>query len=223
MTNFRDNLKKAFNEAFSINDLYGGNRYDAKILKEIDPNDGAETDDDTENLDDPTVDATPEPEENTKETDVTDDVADTSDDSSSDVEEPASPGEPKERPEPEEIEPPTPITPIETPEQKVNRLYSDTGDVDADYSVTSESNIRLAKFKFDNAGIVLDKVLTEDDLKGGISTKDIENRLTPEQTEIYKEKNKELRKKYPLIDKREKMCLIHNARIPMTKRDVQFY
>jgi hypothetical protein len=224
MGNFRDSLKKAFNEGFSVSDLYGADKYSPVILKEIDPNKGDEEPkpvddedlgdpipDDPEMKNDPSMDPPDDPE------DVTSDDTDTSDDKSKD-----STDEPKKRPEPEEITPPEPITPVETPDQKVTRLYTDTGDVDVDYSITSESNIRLAKFKFDNAGIVLDKVLSEDDLKGGISVKDIENRLTPAQTDLYKEKNRELRKKYPLIDKREKMILIHNAKVPMTKRDEKY-
>jgi hypothetical protein len=214
MKNFRDSLKKAFNEGFSVSDIYGAGAksYSPVILKEIDPNDdvGDPIPDDPEMNDDPSNDP--------KDDDVTPDDKNTSDDSKPED----SKDEPKKRPEPEEITPPEPITPVETPDQKVTRLYTDTGDVDVDYSITSENNIRLAKFKFDNAGIVLDKVLSEDDLKGGISTKDIENRLTPAQTDLYKEKNRELRKKYPLIDKREKMVLIHNANVPMSKRDEKY-
>lgn len=226
MNNFRDSLKRTFNERFSVSDLYGADKYSPIILKEIDPNDST-SDDDLGNpvQDDPEMKDDPS---NDPKDDVSSDDKDASDDKDpSDSKDPTADTEPtddkpKKRPEPEEITPPDPITPVETPDQKVTRMYTDTGDVNVDYSITSESNIRLAKFKFDNAGIVLDKVLSEDDLKGGISTKDIENRLTPAQTDLYKEKNRELRKKYPLIDKREKMILIHNSNVPMSKRDEKY-
>ncbi len=225
MVNFRDNLKRAFVEGFSVDKLYASHKYNAKILKEIDPNT-----DDQEDLDlnDPTDDAS---QETGKKTDIPtgdQDVSDSPKSSSDEIETSIEPdnepdkNDPKKRPEPEEITPPEPITPIETPEQKIERMFQDTGDVDIDYANTNENNIRLATFKFENAGIVLDKVLSEDDLKGGISVRDIENRLTPEQTDLFKSKNKELRRKYPLIDKREKMCLIYNAHVPMTKRDDQY-
>lgn len=216
MVNFRENLKKVLIEGFSVNDLYAGTRYNSGVFKEIDPND--DTVDTNTDLNDPSADATPTDTKIDKPVDDADTTEKKPEDSSTDSDKDA----PKKRPTPDEIEPVAPLKPIETPEQKVNRLYSDTGDVDADYSITSESNIRLSKFKFDNAGIKLDKILTEDDLANGISCKDVENRLTPAQAELYKEKNKELRKKYPLIDKREKMCLIHNARISMSKRNEKY-
>lgn len=226
MGNFRENLKKTFVEGFTVDQLYASNKYNAKILKEIDPNTDSDKEEDL-NLNDPTGEI-PDDSDKTAEDSEKDSDVSSSDDSSSDdnkkSDEPnqQSEKEPRKRPEPAEITPPEPITPIETPEQKIERLYTDTGDVDIDYANTNENNIRLSKFKFDNAGIVLDKVLSEDDLKGGISIRDIENRLTPEQTDLYRAKNKELRKKYPLIDKREKMCLIYNAHVPMTKRDEKY-
>lgn len=232
MGNFRDNLKKAFVEGFTVDQLYASHKYNAKILKEIDPNTSDDENAEDLDLNDPTEDA---PDETGKETGKKDEapagddsVSDSPEAGSDDVETSVEPdnepdkNEPKKRPTPDEITPPTPITPIETPEQKIERMFTDTGDVDIDYANTNENNIRLASFKFENAGIVLDKVLTEDDLKGGISVRDIENRLTPEQTDLFKSKNKELRRKYPLIDKREKMCLIYNAHVPMTKRDEQY-
>jgi len=218
MSNLRDNLKRSFSEGFTVDKLYAADKYNAKILKEIDPNTDQDDEEDldlndpVDDLEDPSDQDTVSPEE-----DGTSDEtpAETASDESPD-------DEPKKRPVPDEITPPIPITPIETPEQKVERLYIDSGEVNTDYSNTNESNIRLAKFKFDNAGIVLDKVLNEDDLNDGISVKDIENRLTPEQSDLYRMKNKELRKRYPLIDKREKMCLIHNAHIPFSKRDESY-
>lgn len=220
---FRDNLKKAFNEGFSVSDIYGSGRetFKPKILKEIDPNTSDDAGEADLDLNDPTDDADAPPAEE-PETKTDEPVGEEPIDEPAEPEDKAEPGEPKKRPVPDEITPPAPIVPIETPDQKVQRMYTDTGDVDYDYSNTNENNIRLATFKFDNSGIVLDKILTEDDLAGGISSKDIENRLTPEQTDLYRTKNIELRKKYPLIDKREKMCLIHNAHVPMTKRDEQY-
>jgi hypothetical protein len=235
--NFRNLLKNAFfKEGFTVSDIYGSNnspKYKPEILREIDPDDKKEPENDqspqkdndtpqsdTASPDDPLDNNSPSPEQSSngageeKEKGPDDTSATGGNGQDNKEQQPERP-----RPKPDPITPPEPIKTVETPEQKVVRLYTDTGDADTDYSNTSENNIRLGKFKFDNAGLKLDKVLTEDDLEGGISTKDIENRLTPEQHELYKEKNKELRKKYPLIDMREKMCLIHNAHIPFTKRD----
>lgn len=228
---FRDNLRKAFNEGFSVADIYGAGRetFKPKILKEIDPNTSDDAGEADLDLNDPTEDETGQTtgqnDASPEGDDAVSDVPEGVSDDKSETDEPdkkQDTNEPKKRPVPDEITPPAPIVPIETPEQKVQRMYTDTGDVDYDYSNTNENNIRLATFKFDNAGIVLDKILTEDDLAGGISSKDIENRLTPDQADLYRTKNIELRKKYPLIDKREKMCLIHNAHVPMTKRDEQY-
>ena len=112
-------------------------------------------------------------------------------------------------------EPPAPPEPEETPEQKVTKMFSDTGDVDEDYSLSNENNIRLEKFKFTNAGIDLKKLIPEDDQKSGISTKDVANLLTPSQRDMLKDKNRELRKQYPLMDKREKNLIIHNSNVPI--------
>ena len=236
--NFRSILKKAFNEGFTVSDIYGSNNspnYKPKILKEIDPNtsdddtekepenDATKKDNDTPKSDtaspDNPLDGNSPPTEQPSDGKGEEKAKGSSDEAPGDNGQDSKAQPERPRPKPDPITPPEPIKTVETPEQKVVRLYTDTGDADTDYSNTSENNIRLGKFKFDNAGLKLDKVLTEDDLDGGISTKDIENRLTPEQHELYKEKNKELRKKYPLIDMREKMCLIHNAHIPFTKRD----
>lgn len=115
-------------------------------------------------------------------------------------------------------EPPTPEAPPEpekTPDQKVTEMFADTGDVDVDYSLTNENNIRLEKFKFVNAGIDLNTMIPEDDKKSGISTKEIVNLLTPSQRDMLKDKNRELRKKYPLMDKREKYVILHNSNVPI--------
>lgn len=221
MGNFRENLKKTFVEGFTVDQLYASNKYNAQILKEIDPNTDSDKEEDL-NLNDPTGEIPDDSDKTDEDSEKDLDVSNSDDDKKSDEPDQQSEKEPRKRPKPAEITPPEPITPIETPEQKIERLYTDTGDVDVDYANTNENNIRLSKFKFDNAGIVLDKVLSEDDLKGGISIRDIENRLTPEQTDLYRAKNKELRRKYPLIDKREKMCLIYNAHVPMTKRDEKY-
>jgi hypothetical protein len=112
-------------------------------------------------------------------------------------------------------EPEAPPEPQQTPEQKVTEMFADTGDVDKDYSLTNENNIRLEKFKFVNAGIDLNTLIPEDDKKSGISTKDVANLLTPSQRDLLKDSNRELRKKYPLIDKREKYIILHNSNIPI--------
>jgi hypothetical protein len=235
INNFRENLKKAFTEGFSVNDIYAANNsknYQPKIVKEADDDldDPKEDDIDDKGDNDDINQPSKNDDSGSSDSPVSDASSDNSDvpsDSKHDNSDKEKNGEEdssgaKHRPIPEPITPPTPIQPQETPEQKVKRLYSDTGDINQDYSITSESNIRLAKFKFDNAGIKVNKVISEAELSKGISTKDIENRLTPEQNELYKEKNRELRKKYPLIDIREKMVLIHNARIPMMKRDEKY-
>jgi hypothetical protein len=129
--------------------------------------------------------------------------------------------EPQETPEDNPEEPSNdapetaPVEPQETPEQKINEMFGDTDDVNSDYSLTNENNIRLEKFKFVNAGLDLEKIIPEDDLKNGISSKDVMGLLTPSQIDVLKEKTRELRKEYPLIDKREKNIIIHNSNIPM--------
>jgi hypothetical protein len=110
----------------------------------------------------------------------------------------------------------TPPEPQETPEQKITKMFADTGDVDADYGLNNENNIRLEKFKFTNAGIDLKTLIPEDDLKTGISSKEVVNLLTPSQRDLFKTKNKELRKTYPLIDTREKNIIIHNSNVPIS-------
>lgn len=112
--------------------------------------------------------------------------------------------------------PEAPPVPEETPEQKVTKMFADTGDIDEDYSLSNENNIRLEKFKFVNAGIDLKKLIPEDDQKSGISTKDVMNLLTPSQRDMLKNKNRELRKKYALMDKREKNIIVHNSNVPIS-------
>lgn len=113
----------------------------------------------------------------------------------------------------EDATPEAPPTPEETPEQKVTKMFADTGDVDSDFDLTNENNIRLEKFKFTNAGIDLKKLIPEDDQKSGISSKGVMNLLTPSQRDVLKDKNRELRKTYPLMDKREKNIIIHNSNV----------
>lgn len=122
---------------------------------------------------------------------------------------------PKDEEAPADTTPEPPPEPQQTPEQKITEMFADTGDVDTDYSLTNENNIRLEKFKFVNAGIDLNKLIPEDDKKSGISTKDITNLLTPSQRDLLKDSTRELRKKYPLIDKREKYIILHNSNIPI--------
>jgi hypothetical protein len=114
-----------------------------------------------------------------------------------------------------EITPESPVEPQETPEQKVTKMFADSGDVDVDYSLTNENNIRLEKFKYVNVGLDLKKLIPEDDLKSGISSKDVMNLLTPSQRDMLRDKNRELRKTYPLMDKREKNIIIHNSNVPI--------
>lgn len=114
-----------------------------------------------------------------------------------------------------EATPPAPVEPQETPEQKVTKMFADTGDINEDYGLKNENNIRLEKFKFVNAGIDLMKIIPEDEKKSGISSKQVLNLLTPAQRDMLRDKNRELRKQYPLIDKREKNIIIHNSNVPI--------
>lgn len=104
-------------------------------------------------------------------------------------------------------------------DEKVTSLYTDTGDRDFDYSLSNPSNVRLAKFKFKNAGIDIATLLDTEEISTGVPSIDLENRLSPQQRSVYSKKNKELRKKWPLIDVREKNIIIYNSNVPFLKID----
>ncbi|MCS7316897.1 MAG: hypothetical protein NZZ41_01055 [Candidatus Dojkabacteria bacterium] len=99
-------------------------------------------------------------------------------------------------------------------EEKVKKLFTDTGNPHKDYSINSENNKRLAKFKFKYAGIDINKLFSDQEKKMGLRVDEILSRLTPEQYEIYLEKSKELRREFPLIGEREQKIVIYNSNIP---------
>ena len=108
----------------------------------------------------------------------------------------------------------------QTDEEKVNSMFTDTGNIDYDYSLSNENNVRLAKFKFKKANVDYSSMLTENEKETGVPADEIELRMSPEQKMVYKKSNNELRKKYPKIDAREKNIIIYNSNVPFVKRDV---
>jgi len=110
-------------------------------------------------------------------------------------------------------------TPVEDDDTKIQRMFKDTGDINVDYSITNENNIKLAKFKFKNAGIKLETIVTAPESKSGLAVDILLSRLTPEQHDDYLEKNKLLRTKFSLLAEREKNIILYNAKIPMTYFD----
>lgn len=106
-----------------------------------------------------------------------------------------------------------------TDSEKISELYTDTGIPEQDYSLTNESNIRLAKFKFKNAGIDPFQIMDESEKKDGVRSNDLESRLTPDELELYKEKNHILRQEFPKLAEREKKVIIFNSNIPMMYND----
>lgn len=102
---------------------------------------------------------------------------------------------------------------------KVESMFKDIGKPETDYGLTNPNNIRLAKFRFKKAGITIDQMMNEVEQKVGLTAEKLIYRLTPEQYESYKDKGKELRKKYDLIEKREKNIIMFNSRIPIYYSD----
>jgi hypothetical protein len=102
---------------------------------------------------------------------------------------------------------------------KVDSMFKDIGKPETDYGLTNPNNIRLAKFRFKKAGITVEQMMDETEKKIGMTAEKLIYRLTPEQYESYKDKGKELRKKYDLIEKREKNIIMFNSRIPIYYRD----
>ena len=102
---------------------------------------------------------------------------------------------------------------------KVDSMFKDIGKPETDYGLTNPNNIRLAKFRFKRAGITVEQMMDETEQKIGMTAEKLIYRLTPEQYESYKDKGKELRKKYDLIEKREKNIIMFNSRIPIYYRD----
>ena len=103
--------------------------------------------------------------------------------------------------------------------QKVNQLFNDTGNPEIDYGLTSESNVRMAKFKFKNAGIDPLGMMDESEHTRGIRVDELEARLTPDQYELYREKWKEVRRGFKKISEREQRVVIYNSNIPFFYND----
>lgn len=108
---------------------------------------------------------------------------------------------------------------FESDQQKVDSLFTDTGNIDFDYSLNNENNVRLAKFKFKKSNIDYGSMMVELEKKTGVPADEIEFRLSPEQKKLYRKSNIELRKKYPKIDAREKNIIIYNSDVPFIKKD----
>jgi len=98
---------------------------------------------------------------------------------------------------------------------KVSSMFRDMGKPESDYGLTNPNNIRLSKFRFTKSGIDINQMMNEIEKKVGLTADKLIYRLTPEQLESYKDKGKELRLKYELINKREKNIIMFNSRIPI--------
>lgn len=109
--------------------------------------------------------------------------------------------------------------PVQSDQQKIESMFIDSGDMDIDYSLSSDSNTRLARFKFTNASIDVSLLLSDIEKTAGVRTDELENRLSPAQRALYRNKNIELRKKYPEIDAREKNLIIYNSNVPFVHKD----
>ena len=102
---------------------------------------------------------------------------------------------------------------------KVKEMFTDTGDVHEDYSLSNENNKRLSKFRFTYAGLNIDDLMTNEEKTLGVSADELYARLSPDQQEECLRKWKKLRNKFPEIEKREKKILIHNANIMIYKNN----
>lgn len=134
-------------------------------------------------------------------------------------EEEEEPAEEPEEPQPEPIGP-QPGEDNLSDTQKVDQLYSDTGDISYDYGAGTEPNLRLSRFKFINAGIEPELYMDEEEMMTGVPSNVIEDRLSPEQKELYFDSNKKIREKYPKIAEREKNILIYNSGTPFVTYDL---
>lgn len=135
------------------------------------------------------------------------------------------PDQPEEAPPADTTQNPVPapvptINQNQNDAQKLKQMFTDSGDLVYDYSLTNEFNQRLFKFKFTYAGIDINQLMTSNDERAvGALKSELENRLSPEQRFYYVQKWKSLRKKYPDIEKREKNIIIHNSNIMMMVND----
>lgn len=103
--------------------------------------------------------------------------------------------------------------------EKVEQMFSDTGDPHVDYSLSNENNQRLAKFRFTYAGINVDNLMTDSERTQGVSAEELYNRLAPDQQEQSIRKWNKLRNKFPEISIRERMILIHNSNMMLLKNN----
>lgn len=106
-------------------------------------------------------------------------------------------------------------------EQKIDKLFSDTGDIAFDYGTGTEPNLRLSRFKFVNAGIDPEMYMDENEKRTGVPSIVVEDRLSPEQKDEYIKANQKLREKYPKVAEREKNILIYNSGVPFVKYDLE--
>jgi hypothetical protein len=102
---------------------------------------------------------------------------------------------------------------------KIQELFTDIGDPKVDYSLTSDANIRLARFKFKYSGLDPITLMTDDEKKVGVRADELESRLTPDQHLLYVQKNTELRQEFPQIADRERKVIIYNSNIPIFYND----
>lgn len=134
-------------------------------------------------------------------------------DEESDSEEMTAEKEPEEEPE-ESV-----TDDVSSDVDQVKEMFKDTGNPEIDYSLSNPNNKKLAKFKFIYAEIDLDKLLSAVDKEVGVSEKELLDRLTPEQRQMYYDKSQELRDMFDGIEEREKNIKIWNSNIPLSKKD----
>jgi len=103
--------------------------------------------------------------------------------------------------------------------EKVEEMFTDTGDPHVDYSLSNENNQRLAKFRFTYAGINVDDLMTTPEREQGVSAAELHNRLSPDQQEQSLRKWKKLRNKFSEIAIRERMLIIHNSNLMLLKNN----
>jgi hypothetical protein len=152
----------------------------------------------------------------TENTDSTEGDQDTQDTQDTENQEDTNTGDQEEpQQEPENNQPEQPQN--KNDQQKVQEMFKDTGAPDVDYSLGNENNVRLYKFKFTYAGVDVNDLMKNDEEKRiGLTRKELESRLSPEQLHYYKDKWKTLREKFPQIPQREKNVAIHNANIMLS-------
>jgi hypothetical protein len=116
--------------------------------------------------------------------------------------------------DPSEDEPPADEAGL-TAEQKIEKLFKDTGNPSHDWNLASEENQRLATFKFKVIGVDHESLMTEQEKAEGVPSNVLEQRLTTDEMVVYRDTVSELREKYPLIAQREKNLILWNASIPI--------